>query len=106
MNADICIPLLLMGELVQHKAPMSLMPIEPSDLLRYFYFVFVLVFKAEFVALVLVVLVVASQVVQNRPFGKGQAFWVILNQFVIGRLLKQLLNFMCFFFNELAMLQS
>ena len=68
-----------MGELVQHKAPMSLMPIETSDLLLYFYFVFVLVFKAEFVALVLVVLVVASQVVQNRPVGKCQAFRVVMN---------------------------
>ena len=94
-----------MGELVQHKAASSLMPIETSDLLLYSYFVFVFVFKAEVVALVLVVLVVASQVVQNRPFGKGHAFWVVMNQFVIGRLLKQLLNFMSFFLNELAMLQ-
>ena len=85
-----------MGELVQHKAARSLMPIETSDLLLHSYFVFV--FKAEVVAVVLVVLVVASQVVQNRPFGKGQALWVVMNQFVIGRLHEQLLNFMCFFF--------
>ena len=66
------------GEDPRQRQPESLMHIETSDLLLYFYFVFVLVFKAEFVALVLVVLVVASQVVQNRPFGKGQAFWVFL----------------------------